>query len=965
MKGTRRAGTLRLEPLERRLALSASAGDLPGGGDLLTVAAVAPQYAVKQAPRLQPGNAPLVGYPGSEFDRVDLLWQTVPAGAGASDSFVVDWRPVGGGDWQAAGLNTVIDTGVEGRLVHSATITGLGWDADYEYRVRHLRSVDVVATYQQAFHTRLAAGDDTAFSFVAYGDSASGTAAGFRAVQARINQIDPAFAVLLGDNVYAVGSHAEADARFDPLVNPEAAAWMAGHVDWLGLGNHDVATAGGLPSEQSYSVPIPVAGITGPAAPPASERPEHSFSWDYGSVHFVTFDTNALTSAPRLDGLLDWVVADLAASTARWKIVYGHHPLAGVPDKPESPAGTYYQQVVNRLKAAGVDLFMTGHSHTYSWTYPLTGQVDGVATYEDHGADDHFHAGVGLTQLVSGVGGVGVRTGDYGQFPFVAEGFSASTPVAARLGFSQIDVTPDVLTVSYVAADSGAVIDSFRIEKEAVQTVSFQQGLSGYTGTSDTMLREDAPATSEAAAPSLKVDADNPTGTGRRAQALLRFDALFGSGPGLIPANAVLRSATLTLHVTNGGDTMNLQRMAADWSPSATWNSLGGGIQVDGIEAVAFADTSTGRSEAGDLAFNVLASLRAWQSAPASNRGWVVLPTGTDGVDFGSAESAAPPRLVVTYVVSGESPAAPATFFVADAGTRSSFQYGAAGESLGERAYAVANDRPRGVAASPDGSRLWVLNADGMVFVYDAGLRLQGSWRADGLVTPTGIAVAGTSVYVCDQGTRRMNVYDAATGRLAGGQAASRSFALRSGNGNPQDLATDGRTAWVVNAATTDRVFVYRVSSGGFLGSWRLDGRNGSPTGITIDPTAAKRSVWVVDDAADRVFEYRDGRGFRSGTRRAAATFALALANGRPQGIADPPAASRRTQAFASLSTVANWAAVTGWTDSRLPRRSSSMPARALVARSSSSGISRANTSTSFTSTIDQIGLSAVAFGSW
>jgi len=560
MNGTRRRSCLRLEPLERRLVLAAAAGDLPDGGDLLTVAAVAPQYAVKQAPRLQPGNAPLMGYPGGDLDRVDLLWQTIPAGAGTSDSFVVDWRPVGGGEWQAAGLNTAIDTGVEGRLVHSATITGLAWDADYEYRVRHLRAADIVTTYQHAFHTRLAAGDDASFSFVAYGDSASGSAAGFRTVQARINQVDPAFAVLLGDNVYAVGSHAEADARFDPLVNPEAAAWMASHVDWLGLGNHDVATASGLPSEQSYSVPIPVAGVTAPAAPPAGERPEHSFSWDYGSVHFVTFDTNALHSATRLDGLLDWVVADLSASTARWKIVYGHHPLAGVPDKPESPAGTYYQQVVNRLKAAGVDLFMTGHSHTYSWTYPLTGQVDGVATYEDHGADDHFHAGVGLTQLVSGVGGVGVRDGDYGQFPFVAEGFSGSTPVAARLGFSQIDVTADALTVKYVAADDGAVIDSFRIEKEAVQTASFQQGVGSYVGTTDTMLREDSPATSHAATTSLKVDADNPTGSGQRTQALLRFDALFGDGPGQIPANAVLRSATLTLHRLVADDDVELPR---------------------------------------------------------------------------------------------------------------------------------------------------------------------------------------------------------------------------------------------------------------------------------------------------------------------------------------------------------------------------------------------------------------------
>jgi len=578
--------------------------------------AVPPQWVVNHEPRLQPGNAPLVGYPGSEFDRVDVLWQTMPAGGGTEDSFTVEYRAVGSGVWIAAAVNPPIDTGVGGRVVRSASITGLDWNADYEYRVRHLRAGGLVAEYAHDFRTRLAAGDATPFSFVAYGDSASPSPTGFRAVQARINQIDPSFAVLLGDNVYNVGSHAESDSRFDPDLNPEAAAWMAGHVDYLGLGNHDVATASGLPSEQNYSVPIPVAGVTAPASPPASERPEHSFSWDYGSVHFVTFDTNSLSSASRLDGLLDWVVADLAASNATWKIVYGHHPLAGVPDKPESPGGNYYQQVVNRLKAAGADLFMTGHSHTYSWTFPLTGQVEGVATFADHGEHDHFHAGEGLPQLVSGVGGVGIRSGDYSTFPFVAAGFTSTTATAARLGFSKIDVNPTSLVVSYVAADDGSTIDSFTIEKEAVQTLSFQQGIGGYAGVADTFLHENSPSTSFAAAASLKVDDDNPTATGLAAQALLRFDDLFGDAVGKIPRNAILRSATLELSVTNGGDSINLHRMATEWSPLDTWNSRAGGIQADGREAVAFADVSTGRIDTGKLSFDVLASVEVWRRNP-------------------------------------------------------------------------------------------------------------------------------------------------------------------------------------------------------------------------------------------------------------------------------------------------------------------------------------------------------------
>ncbi len=183
--------------------------------------ASAPQYAMKHHPRLQPGNAPLVGYAGSELDRVDLLWQTIPGGTGTQDSFSVEYRAAGSTTWQPVPLNAAINTGVQGRVVRSATITGLNWNSDYEYRVRHHEADVIVGQYASAFRTRLLAGDDTPFTFVAYGDSASGTATGFRQVQSRINQVDPLFAVLLGDNVYDAGSHQQSDSRFDPVVNPE------------------------------------------------------------------------------------------------------------------------------------------------------------------------------------------------------------------------------------------------------------------------------------------------------------------------------------------------------------------------------------------------------------------------------------------------------------------------------------------------------------------------------------------------------------------------------------------------------------------------------------------------------------------------------------------------------------------------------------------------------------------------
>ncbi|MCA9248916.1 MAG: DNRLRE domain-containing protein, partial [Planctomycetales bacterium] len=454
-------------------SIASAGGEAVGDFQQSATIAAADQYRVNHPPRLQPGNAPLAGYAGSELDQVDLLWQTVPADVGAEDRFTAQYRLAGASQaWSEAGAVDLVDTGVDGRVMHSSSIVGLEWNTEYDYRVRHWRADVIAAEYHSTFRTRLQAGDDTPFQFVAYGDSADGAALGFREVQSRINTLDPNFAVLLGDNIYFNGAFDEADSRFDPTINPEAAQWTAGHVDYLGLGNHDLLGDNGRPSELMFSVPVPVAGVSAPAEPPATERPEHNFSWDYGNVHFVTFESteqgthNSMADRERLDGLLDYVVADLQASDARWKIVYTHHLVAGAPDKPEDPSDYYYQQVVSRLLGAGADLFLAGHSHTYYWTYPLTGEINGQATFVP-GPYNAFETNQGLPQLVSGVGGQSLRSGTFDQHPYVAASFSQSTAVASKNGFTQIDVTPEQLTFSYIGADDGQMIDSFTITAAA------------------------------------------------------------------------------------------------------------------------------------------------------------------------------------------------------------------------------------------------------------------------------------------------------------------------------------------------------------------------------------------------------------------------------------------------------------------------------------------------------------------
>jgi hypothetical protein len=437
----------------------------------------APQYDVKHTPYLQPGNAPL----GAATDQIDILWQTIPGGAGIEDDFQVSYRLKGSADpWTLVPSIFQLDTGVEDRINHVASIVQLDYDTEYEYQVVHRRATVTVATYADDFRTRLAPGDNSDFTFVAYGDSAYEFGnAGFAAVQNRINLVDPDFSLLLGDNAYQSGTHSEFDARLDPALIPEATQYNSSHVDYFSFGNHDIGNSCcGEASEDNYSSPIPVAGLTSIVEPPETERREHNYSFDYGNVHFVTLDTNSLYDDSRLDALVDWVVADLAASTAKWKIVFGHYPISGAPDKPERPSDHYFQQVVSEFREADVDLFLAGHSHTFSWTYPLLGTENDEATYISD-QDQDYADGAGLVQVISGVGGRSLRNGTYGQFPFVATGFSQSTATKSENGFAQIDVTEDELTVSYVSA-SGDVIDSFTlspdVEPPVVKLVAPEDG---------------------------------------------------------------------------------------------------------------------------------------------------------------------------------------------------------------------------------------------------------------------------------------------------------------------------------------------------------------------------------------------------------------------------------------------------------------------------------------------------------
>jgi hypothetical protein len=233
-------------------------------------------------------------------------------------------------------------------------------------------------------------------------------------------------------------------------------------------------------------------------------------------------------------------------------------------------------------------------------------------------------------------------------------------------------------------------------------------------------------------------------------------------------------------------------------------------------------------------------------------------------------------------------------FYVVDDGTANqTFEYQAGGTAGSASGLNSGNAAPRGAASTAVGDRVWVIDANRKVFVYDINGNLQGSWTAGTLpsnATPEGIATNGVDVWIVDGKSDKTYRYANAASRLSGSQNAASSFSLNSANSNPKDIVTDGASLWVVNDASADKVFKYTIS-GSLLGSWTINGAGAAPTGITIDP-ANVGDVWIVDSGTDRVYRFASAASRVSGSHAAADGFSLSSGNGNPQGIADPPPAA-------------------------------------------------------------------------
>ena len=273
---------------------------------------------------------------------------------------------------------------------------------------------------------------------------------------------------MLGDNAYDSGTDPEYQAAvFDtyPTVLRNTPLWPT-------LGNHDAVSADS-PTQTGPYYDIFTLPKNGEAGGVASAT-EAYYSFDYGNVHFVCLDSQDTSRSPA-GAMMSWLQDDLAAVTADWTIAFWHHPpySKGSHDSDtESQLIQMRENFLPVLEAFGVDLVLTGHSHTYERSYLLDGHYgfsfdlvgsmivdggdgdpDGDGPYVKPSAGPAANEGV--VYAVAGSGGqAGGGTGDH----------PAMAVSLIELGSMAIDVEGSVLEARFIDGN-GDVADHFRIEK--------------------------------------------------------------------------------------------------------------------------------------------------------------------------------------------------------------------------------------------------------------------------------------------------------------------------------------------------------------------------------------------------------------------------------------------------------------------------------------------------------------------
>lgn len=298
--------------------------------------------------------------------------------AGTTNSMIIKWRtdrPTDSKVWfgpHPANLNNVLmqpDMDTE----HEMIISDLFPNIRYYYAIGNSQGLMAGKNGEHFFETSPVVGDTMPIRAWILGDCGTKND-NARAVRdgyykyAGSHHTD--LILLLGDNAYRDGTDREYQkAIFENMYERK----LVQSVLWPAPGNHDYHSAEAASQLGPYFdiFSLPKQGEAGGLA----SGTEAYYAFDYGNIHFVSLDSHDSGRQPG-DPMLVWLENDLQATEQDWIVVFFHHPpySKGSHDSDREPRLIQMREnVLPILEAQGVDLVLSGHSHSYERSYLLNG----------------------------------------------------------------------------------------------------------------------------------------------------------------------------------------------------------------------------------------------------------------------------------------------------------------------------------------------------------------------------------------------------------------------------------------------------------------------------------------------------------------------------------------------------------------------------------------------------------------
>lgn len=234
--------------------------------------------------------------------------------------------------------------------------------------------------------------------FTALGDFGTGgsgqrdVASGMTA-KTRVDPIE--FVLLLGDNFYENGVASVNDkqfqAKFEDVYNSPSLQVPFYAV----LGNHDYRS--------NAEAQVEYAGLSKRWKMPARYYTFAQTIDDSTEVQFFALDTNPIAAGDSQGAeQIAWLKSELDKSRARWKIVFGHHPLySGGHHGNDQETLTMRAQLEPLLEPA-IDLYLSGHDHDQQFIKPAGKHLHhlvsgaGAKCRDVEWKDDTIYAGTNL-----------------------------------------------------------------------------------------------------------------------------------------------------------------------------------------------------------------------------------------------------------------------------------------------------------------------------------------------------------------------------------------------------------------------------------------------------------------------------------------------------------------------------------------------------------------------------------------